>query len=82
VAQVGWAEWVSALEALETSPERDGVPGLKLLKTFQDMRQAVADGVAFPRLETERAELRSGTLASLTPVSAEWMALWLAQWQL
>jgi hypothetical protein len=33
-------------------------------------------------LETERAELRSGTLASLTPVSAEWMALWLAQWQL
>jgi thioester reductase-like protein len=82
VALVGWVEWVGAVEALETSPERDGVPGLKLLKTFQDMRQAVADGVAFPRLETERAELRSGTLASLTPVSAEWMALWLAQWQL
>lgn len=78
---VSWSEWVDALSKSQY-PTVDVTqnPGLKLLDFFEALRRDADAGLAFPRLELERSEMKSGTLAGLKSVGHEWLEAWLRQW--
>ena len=82
VALVSWWEWVDALthsapHDLSAAPLLRKNPGLKLLPFFHSLRRDADQGQRAPRLETKRSTRRSASLASLKPVGAEWMQIWL-----
>lgn len=79
---VEYADWVRALERVAsekvTQTEVQTNPAVKLLEFFQ----AVAiddDDEAELNISTEKATKRSPTLRSCSPVTAEWMSLWVGQ---
>ncbi|KAL8838457.1 MAG: hypothetical protein Q9170_002132 [Blastenia crenularia] len=81
VSVVSWSEWVDALaKSQHSTADITQNPGLKLLDFFATMKRDGGAGLVVPRLDTERSEMKSGTLAGLKPVGAEWMERWLRQW--
>lgn len=79
---VTWGEWVDALsKSHHLGADLAQNPGLKLLDFFEALRRDDDAGLMIPRLDTERSEMKSGALAGLKPVDAEWMRIWLKQWK-
>lgn len=83
---IGFQEWVDELEASASASRSDADlamnPAAKLLTFFDDLRDK---SVRFPRaksveLDLTETEKHSQTLASLSRVTAEWMDLWMNQW--
>lgn len=81
---VPWSQWVDALRLSEQGADLETNPGLKLLDFFESLGgyEKEHNGTMMPLVATEFSAARSKTLASLGPVRAEWMALWLKQWGL
>ncbi|MCJ1387732.1 hypothetical protein MMC18_000575 [Xylographa bjoerkii] len=83
VKVVSWGEWVEALRNSKhdaTAANLKQNPALKLLDFFESMERAAKMGKQMPVLETKVSARRSRTMASLEPVSEEWMEIWLKQW--
>lgn len=85
VKTVSWAEWVETLR----NSARGGTttlslkqnPALKLLDYFESVARIAAKGEKWPVLETKETVKESQTLTGLSPVSEEWLDLWLEQWK-
>lgn len=80
---VSLREWVDALQTSVSNVDRiDGTlsanPAAKLLDFFQTLAEREAE--PGPSFETTQATRASKTLRDLKPVSPEWMARWLKQW--
>ncbi|KUJ07624.1 acetyl-CoA synthetase-like protein [Mollisia scopiformis] len=76
---VAFKEW---LRRLEDSAEGENIdieknPGVKLLDFYNAMRHDESGNVIMDVSETER---RSEKIRELKPVSAEWVSLWMEQW--
>ncbi|KAM7185986.1 non-canonical non-ribosomal peptide synthetase FUB8 [Naviculisporaceae sp. PSN 640] len=54
-------------------------PGIKLLDFFGSLGKGNGSNTSAPLPSTEKSTVRSKTLASLQPVGAEWMSLWIRQ---
>lgn len=83
---VDFPEWCEALrKSFESDSEHrdsEGNPAIKLWVYFDNLRDKM---VRFPRVRAATLETRlsvqcSTTMASLSAVSPDWMALWLSQW--
>lgn len=84
VKVVTWGEWVDVLRNSShdgTAANVENNPALKLLDFFQSVARAAKLGENTPVLETTESVKKSSTLASLKPVSEEWMESWLKQWK-
>lgn len=83
---VSFPEWLDALQYSGLNPhmDSDGIeleqnPALKLLQFLKTMEQHTEQPVAvFSTDETVKA---SKTLATLQPVTAEWIQNWMRQWE-
>jgi len=79
VQVVPFSHWLGALQA--SAEEGDGAvdnSGIKLL----DFYQTLEDGGHGSRFETKRSVSMSKAIAAMTPVSEDWMRIWLRQWRL
>ena len=84
VKVVTWGEWVDVLRNSShdgTATNVENSPALKLLDFFQSVARAAKLGEKTPILETTGSVKKNSTLASLKPVSEEWMESWLKQWK-
>ncbi|KAI5362759.1 Putative fatty acyl-coenzyme A reductase, NAD-binding domain, NAD(P)-binding domain superfamily [Septoria linicola] len=79
-------DWVERLErsAGADMSSLDQNPAVKLLPFFQNLKDKALHlpKAKAVRLETKHSSTRSQTLAQMEPVSAQWMSLWMQQWQL
>ncbi|KAL8788420.1 MAG: hypothetical protein Q9195_007299 [Heterodermia aff. obscurata] len=78
---VTWNEWVDALaQSQGSAADTTHNPAMKLLEFFETLKLDDGKASMMPRLDTERSEMKSGTLAGLKPVGSVWMEAWLKQW--
>ena len=82
---VPFSEWLEALQYSGLDPHMDSDmmefeknPALKLLQYLQVMEQQVEEPASV--FSTEETVKASKTLASLQPVTAEWIGNWMKQW--
>ena len=83
---VDWVDLVKQSARIDDGLDKGDVdenPAIRLLDYFSMIRNTLA---RYPRatatpLDTRQAVRSSPTLAQMRPVSGEWMALWLKQWQ-
>lgn len=69
--------WIQRLRDLpESAEEVKCKPALKMREFFERM----ANGQLPSGFATERAQSVSGTMASLEPINADWLRIWLDQW--
>jgi thioester reductase-like protein len=80
---VPYTEWLEILR--NASPEEMGTinlqesTALKLLDFFHELDQG--EGNRWPALETKKSREHSKGMATLPPVSDEWIELWFKQWK-
>lgn len=74
------AEWIDILKQVDMNDKEElaSKPALKILDFYMDLERA--GSVAGLTYDTEHGLAASETMATLAPVSAEWMETWLDQW--
>ncbi|KAH7140152.1 male sterility protein-domain-containing protein [Dactylonectria estremocensis] len=79
---VPWKQWVDGLRLSEKASNLEMNPGVKLLDFFESLDVKGRGDMMMPPLATVVSSTKSKTMASLSPVGTEWMALWVKQWDL
>ncbi|KAI0517685.1 hypothetical protein F5B22DRAFT_93766 [Xylaria bambusicola] len=77
---VPWAEWVQALKDAQRTATAKELPGLKLLEFYEGLVLPEDVKITPFNLETGVTSRKSQTMRKLTPVTNDWVDLWLKQW--
>ncbi|KAM3424701.1 hypothetical protein BST61_g6688 [Cercospora zeina] len=71
-------DWIDRVE--EFGPEAEN-PAYRLLHFYEELIDSEEDQGLGAKISTERAKLKSKTLADLGPVQKAWMEYWLKSWE-
>ncbi|KAK5625529.1 hypothetical protein RRF57_001245 [Xylaria bambusicola] len=77
---VPWAEWVQGLRDAQRTATAKELPGLKLLGFYESLIMPEDVKITPFNLETGITSRKSQTMRRLSPVTNDWVDLWLKQW--
>ena len=79
------ASWISALRDSSVDMSSEDItlrnPAVKIMDYLESIQQQMENGSQWAGLATEKTLSASATMRDLEPVSAEWMEMWLRQWE-